>query len=516
MAVMAFVAVTAIYCTPMSHVATTPQAGASTAGDSNLANQSGGDVGVDRGCSFLSVPNDTPAFCDAFSEGPSHGGRAGELNPRWWSVSRIGGGADANDMMPFPSTPVSACRSGVAKVRPDDDILVCDRGSGHFGQIITAMRAQNYALMSMRPRRLFNFANRTGTVTFNVDAVNEGGLSWWPSIFITDRPTAAANDAGQVLGLLPRNGVGIDFDGTCNTSGSTEGGVGQVLSYRNYVETNVTSSATINHCFKTLRGSLNHIEVRVSRSHLSVWASDYSTDGGQTYPRFRRVFSVPVSLSFSQGYVFYQMGERAPVKYETLFGIDRGYASYYWSDMGFDGPRINNGERGYSVPDALTVDPNLTNGAIPLHNALNVAYGLYNHPTSIVTCCQRGTRIDHGPMKVPAVDLTGVKAAYLSFDVSFTYMPPAFTDANVLLRYRLNRGQPMHPDPRPNYAAEAACGDCPGPLGGGGVAFVFPVPVAELVTGVNTLMLLVPDSNNGYPPLVSNLDLLTFTATDPF
>jgi chitodextrinase len=116
-------------------------------------------------CQFMTVTNDTPAFCDDFSEGASAGGRAGQLNPAKWSVSRVVGGTGTNDWMPFPSTPASACQSGVTSVNSDNDVMVCDSASGHQGQILTAQSDQYYGLLSMRPRQPFNFAGRTGTIT---------------------------------------------------------------------------------------------------------------------------------------------------------------------------------------------------------------------------------------------------------------------------------------------------------------------------------------------------------------
>jgi hypothetical protein len=371
----------------------------------------------------------------------------------------------------------------------------------------------------MRPRQPFDFANRTGTITFDVDAVTQGGLSWWPSVFITDQPTAGADDASQVLGLLPRNGIGIDFTGQqCNNAPpKTEGAVGNVFTYSNYVQTDITNSnaVTSNPCYATRTGSLNHFEVSLSQSQVTVWASDYSTNDGQSYPNFKEVFSAAINLSFSQGYVFFQTAERAPVKYASQFNISPGYANYYWSDLGFDGPVVSTGEKGYSLPDALTVDPNSSNGEIPLNNALNVGYGLLNNPTTIATCCNKGADTDLSSFNIPGVNLNGVNSAYLSFDVDYTYISPGFTTSNVNLHYSLNGGPWLDPDPEPDYVGENTCSNCPGPVGGGEVAYNFPVPLADLINGTNTLNFSVPGSNNGYPPILTSLDLLTFTTSSP-
>src|SRR3954467_7525342 len=97
----------------------------------------------------------------------------------------------------FPSTPVSACQGSSSSVIADHDILFCDAASGHAGQFLVADSAQNYSLVSMRPRQPFDFAERTGTIAFNVDALTEGGLGWWTSVFVTTEPMAAANNSLQ-------------------------------------------------------------------------------------------------------------------------------------------------------------------------------------------------------------------------------------------------------------------------------------------------------------------------------
>jgi hypothetical protein len=40
---------------------------------------------------------------------------------------------------------------------------------------------------------------------------------------------------------------------------------------------------------------------------------------------------------------------------------------------------------------------------------------------------------------------------------------------------------------------------------------VFPVPLSELVNGTNMVSFAVPNSNDGYPPVVTSVDLLTLT-----
>jgi hypothetical protein len=313
---------------------------------------------------------------------------------------------------------------------------------------------------------------------------------------------------------LPRNGIGINFDNGCGTTNASSVEVGNVFTYNNYVETQIAGGD--GSCVATQRGSLNHIEIRLSTTNVQVWASDDSPDGGKTFPNFKEIFSSPINLSFSQGYVHFQQAERAPVKYATEFNISPGYANNYWSDMGFDGPTVNTGEVGYSVPDALTPDPDSGQSGVDL-GALNVGYALLNSPTTIASCCNEGNRTTFNSFSLPNVKTQGVTAADLTFDVAYTY---AFglTTSNTALQYSINGGPLLNPQPssEPNYAAEDLCPGCPGnPVGGGGVPYSFPIPLNDLVSGTNTITFSVANSPNSYPPILTSLDLLTFTGNPP-
>ena len=450
------------------------------------------------GCGFASA-----AFCETFSTRSSRGGRTGDLDPARWSVSRAVGNDNGNigatELMPFGATPVSPCKSGVLNATADSDLLVCDGASGHQGQLLTAMSAQNYALLSMRPRQPFDFAGRTGTIAYNVDTVTQGLLSWWTSLYVTDQPDSAASDGAEVFGMLPHNGVGVNFDSTCSTTGSTKAGIGNLFVYSNYVETRIGND-TNPVCISTQRGSLNHIEIRLSQSKIEVWASDYSTDNGRTFPNLRQIFSSGISLSFSRGYVHFQQAERAPVKYQST----PQYANNYWSNVGFDGPVVAFGERGYSFADALTRNPNT--------GASNIGYGLLTNPYSMFSCCSGINQTSVSALSVGNVSTAGVTKVKLSFIVYYVYTG-SFQPNTVALHYRINNSGWLDPSVQPNYAAEDYCetSKCPGPTGGGGVLYTFDVDKSLIAAGTNTVAFGVDNSENGYPPIVSSVDLLTFT-----
>ena len=99
--------------------------------------------------------------------------------------------------------------------------------------------------------------------------------------------------------------------------------------------------------------------------------------------------------------------------------------------------------------------------------------------------------------------------AELSFAIAFTYVNDT-TPHTIAVHYRLNGGAWRDPIPKPDYAAEQACSACPGPTGGTGSLFNFPIDLADLRSGANTIGIAVDNTSNSWPPILSNLELLTY------
>lgn len=450
-----------------------------------------------------------PAFCDTFSEGPHAGGRSGDLDPSTWSVARTQapynymGNGNASSFEEFPSVPVTPCRAGVSSVRPDSDALICDSSSANSGQLMTATGGQDYGTLSYRPTQPFDFTNRTGTIVFDVDATTGGGLDKWISLFITDQPIPGAENLTQVAGLTPQNGVGVNFDINC-TAQYADTGVGAIYTYTNTTESVAYHGATSKPCVATSAGKLNHFEIDLSQSQIQVWGSDYSPDG-VTFPNVQLLATAPLSLPFSVGYVHYQVGIRAPAKYQTQFHLNAPYALYHWKDVGFDGPVLPR-ERVYPVPDALTTGPN---------GGMNTAYQLVEAQTGgaahVVTCCAATTI---APFTLPGVDLTNATDAQVTLD-AFVTAADAFNASTFAIQYRFNGGAWQTPNPAPNYQAllTQSCPGCPGGSTGSNLALALPVPLSALVQGTNTLEITTANASQGYPVLVANIDLVVSTST---
>jgi hypothetical protein len=267
---------------------------------------------------------------------------------------------------------------------------------------------------------------------------------------------SGAINSASVEGFLAANGVGLNFNDNCAVENASLTSVDGVFIYINYVETFVQFTNAL--CYSTSRGKLNHIEVKLSTTSIEVWASDYSPDN-VAFPNFRKIGSAAISIPFSSGYVHFQQKERAPIKNEAGF-YNPGYANNYWSNLGFDGPVIA-GEVAYQVPDALTVDPNsATNTDAHIAGAVNVGYGLLTSPYGMYSCCTSGsTRTSISTLSIPDVSLTGVTSAQLTFTVTYTYTA-SLSPTTVNLRYSLNGGPWLNPNPQPNYLAELVCNAC--------------------------------------------------------
>jgi hypothetical protein len=224
-----------------------------------------------------------------------------------------------------------------------------------------------------------------------------------------------------------------------------------------------------------------------------VYASDYSTDG-VTYPNFQLIGSASIDLPFSVGYVHFQQAERAPGKY----GITPAYATNYWSALGFDGPVVAP-ETAYEVPDALTDSD----------GSLNIGYGLLTNGTTF-TCCTNGQTTIIGPFVLAHVNLSGVTRAMLVFSVgSFALIDPSA----LTIRYRLNNGPLRTPSPTPDYVGATQCQAWTVSMSSScnwAINFAFSVPVSDLVQGTNTLQIATSGSNDGWAPILDNVDLLTY------
>lgn len=387
----------------------------------------------DPGCGLVAA-----ALCDTFDGIASSQGRAGELDAERWSLSRnapqsptVMGSAFAIGPATLPS-----CRPDLPDhVFPDRDALVCN-GNDAIGSrhALIAVAAQNYGQTSLRARRPFDFAGRTGKVVFDVDAFTIGTLFGWVSVEITEDPTPVpsfgiyANTEG---GSIPRNALEVQIANTCN--GYYEGaviGVDQVHVFDDYVDTLHREPDDPFACVPTAQGHLNHFELEVSQTHVALYGTAASSDG-VTFGERVLLYETDVSLPFTRGYVHFTTHNHATLKYSQNddFGAQEETDAWVtrWDNLGFDGPVVPN-TREYELPDALELRDGMMNVGYRLVDVPNVASG-------------GGAGSDLGAShRFAGVDLTGVVRARLV--LTAWYLNDAMLDGRAL-SYRWNGG-PWH------------------------------------------------------------------------
>jgi hypothetical protein len=433
------------------------------------------EVGLDAG-TYVPVPGncgfDAPAFCDTFELGPMAGGRSGELDPAHWSALRSAGidtafgGGIGKALLP-------QCRPGLtdAMVLPDNDTVICDpTPTIATRHLMTATAAQNYGMNSYRIRQPFDFAGRTGTIKLDAD-LSGGGLFGWAAIAIGEDPTPAPTFDFPERGSGPRNGLEIEFmGGWCNTPNTI---MPTLYRYRDYNETAAPETVPpasydcgLPHA-TVANGSLNHVEIYLTKTHIEIWVSDVSPDG-VTFPNFQRLYAGDIDLPFERGYVNVTGRNHATIKY--------GWGPSWvvrWDNIGFDGPVVG-GWREASVPDAL--DP--------------TADGMGLRTGYTVPAAENGESVQ---LTIPAVNLTDVTAAHLALAAQYPWFewngvnhPPTYFD----LRFRLNGGawHDRYVNDIEANAFQSFSGDV-GAVGAGLLNQIIDLDVGELHDGDNTLEL---------------------------
>jgi hypothetical protein len=426
-------------------------------------------------CTFASGA--TAAFCDTFDQRQA-GGRGGDLDPARWSVARLGASNLGQGMYDelFPATE-QYCASLRTHVLPDRDSFVCGPQFHEPSHWMTSLNdAGGAPVIAARILQPFDFANRTGTIAFDVDAKTAGSHTWWPELWISDRPEALPHDTIPETGppLAPRNGIGVVFAGAnCPTralggKSPTDrsvgwGAVSRIDLVRGYQGHDVEFQPVQQPCFRVLADHANHFELRLSRQRLELWGSDYTSNFGVTFPRLRRLLiATGLNLPFTRGWVSFEQAH-----YNAHKGGVSSMQTYHWHGLGFDGPVLP-AERAYQVPDALQkrfVWPSKTK-----YDGYNLGYPL-----------------DGRAFALRGVDLGGAQTAWLSLTLAKE------DDGVPHLRFRLNGGAwQTYADPR-------------GSMGYASVAMLVPLQLAELRSGTNTLQLSGDGSSRAS---VANIDLL--------
>jgi hypothetical protein len=317
-------------------------------------------------------------FCEPFDTvNPGIPSRTGALDPNVWGVSRTTGntnlGAFAND---WAATTLQSCTGPIGPVLPPNDIVICN---GQLREATNDNPANTFDLggviaLTMYPKQPFDFAGRTGTVSFDVSNDSEGSHSAWPEFWITNLPVPGPFAHFKTWQALPQFGFGIRLDGYIDANGNPnscpEGspghiGVGAVILINNYIGNDTdnagnTVSVQGHDCVvsSTGPGNMNHFEVRVSQNQIDV----YGTDAGVTPTAANLKHLATISnanLGFTRGLVWID---------DVHYNADKGGTpsqrqhTFSWDNIAFDGPFVY---RDFSY-DALDNNTPDANGSVDL------------------------------------------------------------------------------------------------------------------------------------------------------
>jgi hypothetical protein len=332
----------------------------------------------------------TAVFCETFdNKNPGIPSRTGDLDPNVWGVSRIiGDGVNFGQHWynQWNSTTIKKCDGTTPTVNAPNDVIICngqlreavnDNNSGQAGTVVA---------LAMYPKQPFDFAGRTGTVSFDVSNDTTGTHGAWPEFWISDLPVPAPFSHEDSWQTLPANGLVVRLGneapvgqgGLCqngNNLDKVRWNVDSVGVVRNYVledrTYNMTDVGTPSNPPLTLTlldcviaangpGQMNHVEIRVSQSKIDVYATDAGVAATPT--TLKHIASITnANLTLTRGLVWIE-----DVHYNAMKGDparpSEGQHTFAWDNVAFDGPFTY---RDFSY-DALDSNTPGVNGAMNL------------------------------------------------------------------------------------------------------------------------------------------------------
>jgi hypothetical protein len=417
----------------------------------------GGGVLGPPGCGLAAA-----AFCEDFEAGPHPLSRSGELDPARWSIGRLTPKLPTSSdgaMWIGPSAPITNCRADIdgSIVTPDADALVCesnvDISSRHA---LISVAAQDYGLNSHRAKQRFDFTNRTGVIALDADLTLDP-LYGFLGIALSADPTPAPSFGAFEYSTGPRHGIEVVFDRTC---GENTAGIAGIRQFVDHAETYLDAESA---CVATQAGKLNHVELHVSKGHLTVFASDPGSD------IVNPILEVDLALDFERAWVNVTVHNHATIKYEY------GPAwTTRFDNFAFDGPVL-----------PTVRESNAANSLLESDGGRFVGY-LVNEAASI---------------ELDGVDPTGVTTARVALTAWYLTLegdPTSFT-----LSHRMNGGALRSHTLTPGEVAALLADDQQGALN-----HILEIDPADLIAGKNVLSIQAVNVPETYPPAIANVDLL--------
>jgi hypothetical protein len=408
-------------------------------------------------------------FCETFDQPSPVFNRSGQLNGTLWGVSRLIGGG--NGVTTWKDSTLDGC-NGPQAASPNGatDVIVCN------GQLRESVDDNfDVSVLAMYAKQPFDFANRTGTVAFDVSNDTTGTHGTWPEFWLTDQPVPAPSAHGVPCDLcsIPRNSIGIRFAadrGSCPNGWRADSAIvtrNYVVEDRSIFENNTTGMQIHETGCASLssgpNGGLNHVEIRISQNQIDVYASDA---GSRTLSRINSITNA--NLSMTRGLVWivddHYNAEKAHIQNPDL--PDQKNHTFAWDNVAFDGP-----------PTYRDLSFDVLDRVMPLGGGLNQV-GWEATPSS--------------PAKLTTLPMTAQNIA-------------AATNSNLLFNF----GMFVTPATF-NYTINGHPHTAPSPLGPALVAMrslAVPIPLSDLIPGSQNILL-----SSDAPIVVSNINIVLVAA----
>lgn len=321
-------------------------------------------------------------FCDTFDApaGVGNGNRAGQLNGNVWGASRaLGQGVNLgqNQFGMWNSTLIQNCNGTSLTVTPPNDIIICN------GQLREAVNDNNslvfdsgdVASLAVYPKQPFDFAGRTGTVSFDVSNDSTGNHAAWPEFWMSDLPIPDPFSHFNSWEAMPANGLGLRFSavappgmqGTCrnqNNLSSYRWTLESAVVSRAYVDSDTNgygpagTTVTVLDCViaSTGVGNMNHVEIRISQNQIDVYATDAGVAASPTTLRHIAVVN-NANLTFTRGLIWLEdvhyNADKETLSLGTAASTSQRQHTFSWDNVAFDGP-FTDRDFTFDAPDALT------------------------------------------------------------------------------------------------------------------------------------------------------------------
>lgn len=284
-----------------------------------------GNDGLTGTCASRLAPTATFALCEPFVAPAGDGGRTGDLDPTLWAVARRSGFAGAGFVNLWPTAQLVGCGSP-APALPPADVRVCGGRMHEASNDNGTMTVLSFTLLQP-----FDWAERTGTIVFDVSADSAGLLGAYPALSISERlePTSVGLlDIGQPPTI--RNGLWISLAPSRCHNDSSKTGVDQMIVVREYAGEPLSGALTGCVAKGDAVSALNHFELRLSSTRVEVWGTD---PGSSTMVQL--ALADGVELPMTRGFVSFQDVHFSPFK-----GADPSQENhtFSWDNIGFDGP----------------------------------------------------------------------------------------------------------------------------------------------------------------------------------